>query len=99
MESLIWTVLAMIAAAAGGQSAPDRAELQQIFRMMDVNGDGFLTANEVPRVTQVRGQGVGNVRVQSGSSWVARYDRNGDNRISQSEYVNGSLAEMAAYQG
>ena len=94
----MWTDLAMIAAAAGGQGAPDRAELQQIFRLMDRNGDGYLTTNEVPRVTQVRGEGVGNVRVQSGSSWVSRYDRDGDNRISQSEYVNGSLAEMAAYR-
>ena len=94
----MWTVLAMIAAAAGGQSAPDRAELQQIFRLIDRNGDGYLTTNEVPRVTQVRGEGAGNVRAQSGSSWVARYDRDGDNRISQSEFVNGSLAEMAAYR-
>ena len=94
----MWTVLAMIAAAAGGQGAPDRGDLQNFFRAMDRNGDGYLTANEAPRVTAIRGEGVGNVRTQSGSSWVARYDRDGDGRISQAEYVSGSMAEMAAYR-
>ena len=48
----MWILLAMATAAAAGQGAPDRTDLQTMFQLMDRNGDGYITANEAPRVTQ-----------------------------------------------
>ena len=93
----MWTLLIGMAAAA--QGAPNAADLQNMFRLMDRNGDGYITANETPRLTSVRGQGAGNVTVRSGAAWIARYDRDGDARVSRGEFVGGAQAEMAAYRG
>ena len=95
----MWTVLAMIFAAAGGQGTPDPTDLHNMFRLMDRNGDGFITTDETPRVSSVSAAGAGNVTVRSGASWIARYDRDGDARVSRGEFVGGAQAEMAAYRG
>ena len=54
----MWILLALVTAAAGGQDAPDRTDLQTMFQMMDRNGDGYISANEAPRVTRVRAASV-----------------------------------------
>jgi hypothetical protein len=92
----MWTFLAMTAAAAA-QGSPGAGDLQTLFRLMDRNGDGFITSDETPRLSNVRGQGVGNVTVRSGATWIARYDRDGDARVSRGEFVGGAQAETAAY--
>ena len=88
----MWMVLAMIA-AAGGPGAADRADLETMFALMDRNGDGYVTANEAPRITQVRAAAVQAAAVRPGNSWIARYDRDGDGKVSEVEFVDGSLAE------
>ena len=93
----MWTILAIMAAAAAAQGAPNPADLQNMFRLMDRNGDGYITTEETPRLATVRGQGARNVTVRSGATWIARYDRDGDARVSRSEFVGGAQAEMAGY--
>ena len=94
----MWTILAMTVAAAAAHGAPNAADLQNMFRLMDRNGDGYITADETPRLSSVRGAGAGNVTVRSGAAWIGRYDRDGDARVSRGEFVSGAQSEIAAYQ-
>jgi hypothetical protein len=64
--------------ADGGGPANFEQQMEQNFRHMDVNGDGFLTPEEV------RGRG-------PLEHDFARIDSNGDGRISLQEFIQGRL--------
>ena len=91
----MWILVALAAATAGGQSAPDRSDLQAMFEMMDRNGDGYITANEAPRVTRVRAASVQTGAARANSEWIAGHDLDGDGRVSQAEFVGGAEAGIA----
>ena len=91
----MWIVLVALASAAAGQNAPDRTELQKMFGLMDRNGDGYISANEAPRVTRVRAASVQTGTGRPGAGWIEDYDRDGDGRVSQSEFVGGAEGEIA----
>ena len=91
----MWILLALATAAAGGQDAPDRNDLQTMFQLMDRNGDGYISANEAPRVTRVRAASAQTGAVRPGAEWIEGYDRDGDGRVSQAEFVSGAESEIA----
>ena len=91
----MWILVALATAAAAGQNAPGRSDLQAMFQLMDRNGDGYITANEAPRVTRVRAAGVQTGAIRPGAGWIEGYDRDADGRVSQAEFVSGAEAEIA----
>ena len=93
----MWTILALAAAAAGAQGAPSRADLNGIFSAMDRDGNGFVTADESPRVTNVRSRDGTRATLRIGGDWIARYDANGDGRVGRGEFLSAAEAEIAAY--
>jgi Ca2+-binding EF-hand superfamily protein len=95
----MWIVLAIAAAAAGGQGAgmPGHADLQRMFALMDRDRDGFVTANEQPRVTRTRAEGPNRVEIRPSRSWIASYDFDGDGRVSRREFVGRAAAEISTY--
>ena len=84
----MWILLVLTTAAAVGQAAPERTELQSMFELMDRNGDGFITANEAPRVTRVRAASVQTGDSRPGPGWIEGHDSDGDGRVSQAEFVS-----------
>jgi hypothetical protein len=70
------TKTAQRSAAAGGSAVPreDPAAARELFRQLDRNGDGYLTADEL---WTGRGQE---------ANWAA-IDRNGDGRITPDEFT------------
>ena len=91
----MWIVLAAMVGATAGQGAPDRTDLQTMFQLMDRNGDGYITANEAPRITQVRTASLQSGASRPGAEWIEGYDRDGDGRVSQNEFVSGAEGEIA----
>ena len=96
----MWTVLAIVAAAAGGQGAgtPGHADLQNMFALMDRDRNGFVTADEQPRVARIRAEGANRVEIRPSSSWISSYDSDGDGRVSRREFVGRAAAEVSAYE-
>lgn len=90
-------ILPFVLLAAAASQAPDRNDLELIFRAMDRNGDGYVSASEEPQVRNVRGNS-GRVSVRISGSWVGRYDANGDARVSRHEFMERAQAELAAYR-
>lgn len=81
-------MIVFLALAWMAGQAPNVAESR--FRRLDRNGDGFITANEAPRVAVTRG-GAGTAS-PGGAAWIRSYDRNGDARVSAAEYAAGPRA-------
>ncbi|MGZ8360081.1 MAG: EF-hand domain-containing protein [Allosphingosinicella sp.] len=92
----MWVLLAM-ASAAGAPGAPSRADLQNMFMTVDRNGDGYVVEDEAPRITRVRVDSSAGGTVRQVGSWIARYDADGDGRVSRTEFVNHAAAEIASY--
>jgi hypothetical protein len=76
----MWIVL-VIAAAAGADA---QTALETRFQAMDRDRNGFITANEAPRVAGAGG----------GSAWIAGYDSDGDARVSAREYLERGQASL-----
>jgi Ca2+-binding EF-hand superfamily protein len=89
----MWILFALATAAAGGQNAPDRTGLLSMFQLMDRNGDGYITTNEAPRVTRVRAASVQTGASHPSTGWIEDYDRDGDGRVSQAEFVSSAEDE------
>ena len=68
--------------------APSVAESR--FRRLDRDGDGFVTANEAPRVAVTRG--AAGAPSPGGAAWIRTYDRDGDGKVSAAEYAAGPRA-------
>lgn len=79
-------MIVFLALACLAGQAPGVAESR--FRRLDRNGDGFITANEAPRVAVTRGAAPS----PGGAAWIRAYDRNGDGRVSAVEYAAGPRA-------
>jgi hypothetical protein len=81
-------VFLALACLAGQAAAPTASESR--FRRMDRDGDGFVTANEAPRVAVTRG--ADGAASPGGAAWIATYDRDGDGKVSAREYGAGPRA-------
>ncbi len=91
----MWIMLA--APAAAGQAVPSEADLRSVFRMFDQDRNGFVTADEQPRVTRITVNGPQRAEIRPSRSWIAQYDGDGDGRVSEREFVIRAAAEIASY--
>jgi Ca2+-binding EF-hand superfamily protein len=70
-----------------------KAELTQardhLFSRLDRNGDGYLTQDDFQRRLLSRGAGAGGDGSDRYAGMVAVLDKDGDGRISRTEFVNG----------
>jgi len=83
-------VVFLAMACLAGQAPPAAAESR--FRRLDRDGDGFVTANEAPRVSITRaGDGASS---DGAAAWIATYDRDGDGKVSAEEYAAGPRAAV-----
>jgi hypothetical protein len=92
-------ILAIAIAVAANGSSPERSSagaevqpaVQSVFNRMDRDGNGFITANEAPRVSRARQAGpAAPSSASSGAQlWIQTYDRDGDSRVSVPEYIAG----------
>ena len=94
----MWSIL--IAAAVGGGAVPEQADTGQAraavearFQRIDRDRNGFITANEAPRVAS---GAVQPEAVPTATSWIETYDSDGDARISPAEYLARSLARQSS---
>jgi len=95
----MFVVLALAAAVAANGGAPDRSAagaqvqpaVQSNFSRMDRDGDGYITANEAPRVSRARQATTAAPAPASpgARTWIQTYDRDGDFKVSAPEYVAG----------
>ena len=83
-------MVVFVALACLAGQAPGVAESR--FRRLDRDGDGFITANEAPRVAITRGATA--TASPGGAAWIGTYDRNGDGRVSAAEYAAGPRAAL-----
>jgi len=74
-------MILLLALAAAAQAPEPQATLESRFQRLDRNADGFITANEAPRVSQARGAPSG------ASPWIDARDRDRDGRVSLAEFV------------
>ena len=95
----MWMVMGLLAAAGAHSGAPDRAELQQMFALMDRDGNGYVTSSEQPRVPRVTVNGPGRGEIRPGRTWISSYDSDGDGRVSRREFVSRAAAEISAHEG
>ena len=73
-------------------SAEQVASLQTTFNTMDVNGDGFVTKEELKTLLAGLGGEVTDVQVDE---MIAAADENGDGKISFEEFVNSNSLQAA----
>jgi Ca2+-binding EF-hand superfamily protein len=78
-------------ADANGDGQISEAEFKQardtLFTRLDHNGDGYLTKDDTPRRLTLRSNGDSNGARMTEA--LSRMDKDGDGRISRSEFVNG----------
>ncbi len=94
----MWSIL--IAAAVGGAAVPEqadqgeaRAAIEARFQRIDRDRNGFITANEAPRIASA---GASQPQaVPATAPWIETYDSDGDARISPAEFLARSLAGRA----
>ena len=75
------------AADTAAQSALER------FQRIDRDRNGYITANEAPRIASTRGSAAD--PAPTGPSWIESYDQNKDSQVSSAEYLSRSLAGRA----
>ena len=63
------------------------------FERIDRDRNGYITANEAPRVALVRGSGSG--PVPNARSWIETHDQDGDSQVSRAEYLSRTLVGRA----
>ena len=73
-------------------SAEQTAQLQAAFQLMDVNGDGFVTRDELKALLQGLGEEVSEEMIDE---MMAMADENGDAKITFAEFVSAATAAVA----
>lgn len=66
--------IALLATLATGQQAPSGPDPKVLFKRLDLNGDGFIAPDELPKARQ---------------EVIKRLDRDGDGKISLAEHLGG----------
>jgi Ca2+-binding EF-hand superfamily protein len=72
----------------------DTEKYATTFAIVDADGDGQITAEELQRLMEVRGT---EVTLEQATAFVARYDSDGDGRISLEEFAE--LLEQGLDEG
>src|SRR5687767_8054949 len=89
-------VAAMASETATPGPAPTieaRTAIEARFQRIDRDGNGYITANEAPRLAQSRCQCASAPAVSPASSgWIGDFDSDGDARVSAAEFVARALA-------
>ena len=77
------------------EAAEARATLESRFVRMDRDGNGYVQANEAPRLSRTRCE-AGDASPAQPASWVDGFDRDGDARVSLQEYLESALPPHVA---
>jgi len=88
-------VAAMASETATPEPAPTseaRTAIEARFQRIDRDGNGYITANEAPRVALSRCQCASAPAATPASGWIGGFDSDGDARVSAAEFVARSLA-------
>ena len=69
-----------------------RTKVREVFTSMDTNGDGYLSEEEL--LTGLQNMGYTDLSMQQIHKFAFNLDRDGDGKISYSDFLNALCPEM-----